>query len=273
MCWDFLVPVEPHGKRAPSLGLGAKIGGVAHHLGLRGLHLNRREPVALGIHAQYAGSLAVEIAHDVACVSVRHEDLSVHDRLQELGASPIDAVGKGVAARDLERHAGRVDRMEAAVVQGGFHVHDGESAYDSGVKGPYAALLYGWDVLPWHGPAYNAIIELEAGASWQWLYLKVNLRELAVPPALLLVAIVGARLSADGLLVGHFGRHEKDLNAELTLHLFYGNVDVYVAQSAQQQLRGVRLAADAQTRVFLSHAGDGVGQLVNVCLGLREGSH
>ena len=78
--------------------------------------------------------------------------------------------------------------------------------------------------------------------------------ELAVSAALLFVAILNARAAADGFLVGYFGDLQRHFSAELVLHLLHGDVDVGIAQPAQQHFQGVRLAGDREAGVFLYDA-------------------
>ena len=142
-------------------------------------------------------------------------------------------VGEGVAARDLEGYAGRVDGVVLAVNEGRLQVDDGVARENAVFDGLSAPLLYGRDVLPGHGATDDLLFELEARAAVHRLNLQPDVPELAVSSGLLLVPVLDLGRHRDRLAVGDPGGFELYLHAELALHLIDGDVDVHVAKSAQ----------------------------------------
>src|SRR5437762_11228663 len=69
----------------------AKLGSVAEHLGEGhvGLHVLRR---AAAFHAEDMTAPGREVAHDVAEVLLGHDDVDLHDRLEQVGLRLVHSV-------------------------------------------------------------------------------------------------------------------------------------------------------------------------------------
>src|SRR6266511_6158759 len=80
---DLLVVGELHPERPPAPGHGPEVDGVPGHLCLGGQGPDAL-PAGPGLlHPQDLAPLGVEVAHDVARVAVRHQDVHLHDGLQQ----------------------------------------------------------------------------------------------------------------------------------------------------------------------------------------------
>ena len=76
--------VDLPAEAAAALGDRAQLGGVVEHLGLRDLGLEVLHPIGR-VHAKDVAALRGDLAHHVAHVFVRHDDVDLQDRLQQRG--------------------------------------------------------------------------------------------------------------------------------------------------------------------------------------------
>src|SRR5881409_3333645 len=81
---DFLVAIELHGERGPPLRRRTQVRGVAEHRGERDLGPDRLR-IASWLEALDAAATGVEIAHHVAEVLLRRDDLDGHHGFEQLG--------------------------------------------------------------------------------------------------------------------------------------------------------------------------------------------
>ena len=80
---------------------------------------------------------------------------------------------------------------------------------------------------------------------------------------------VDVGVSRDGLLVGHLGRLQNDVDAVLALQLGHRHLHVKLAGAGEQELLGLDFPAERDGGVLLDHSGDGVADLVLVASRLR----
>ena len=113
-----------HGIRPAPLGHGSQVGGVGQHLRERRLSLDDGR-AAFRIHSLDAPAPAVEVAHDVARVVLRHGDFNVHDGLDQAGFGLFDGLLERLRARQLEGNFRGVHLVIRAVVKDDAEVDHG----------------------------------------------------------------------------------------------------------------------------------------------------
>ncbi len=117
--------------------------------------------------------------------------------------------------------------------------------------------------------AEDLVHELETAALRERFDVDDADAELAASAGLFLVlAFDVLDLLLDRLEVGHLRRVQDRLDAELALHLRQRDLDVNLARARDEQLGGLRVAADAQDRIFLGQARQGRRDLLFVAFGL-----
>src|SRR5262249_17773678 len=127
-------------------------------------------------------------------------DLHGADRLQQHRLALRHALAHGDAGRRLERHVRAVDGVILAVIERDRYVDDREPERTA-IEKLARPLLPRRYVLPRYRAADDMVDDLEAGAARQRLDLDMDVPELAVAAALLLVAPMLLDAAADGLLV------------------------------------------------------------------------
>ena len=90
---------------------------------------------------------------------------------------------------------------------------------------------------------------------------------------LLLVTAVSLERLADLLTIGHLGRAELDLDAELVLELGAEDVQVDVAGAGDDHLLGLRVVGDGEGTVLLAEPREALGDLVLLALRLGGDGH
>src|SRR6478609_7387516 len=160
---DLGVVTELHRGGRATLRHAAQVGDVPEHLGERDERPDDLRRAAR-LHPLDLSPATVEIADDVAHELLGHEDLDLHDRLEDGRIRLREGVLDGHRAGDLERHLGRVDVVVRAVEQGHLDVHDGEAGVDARGERLADALVDRLDVLARDRAADDLVDELVAGA-------------------------------------------------------------------------------------------------------------
>src|SRR5215210_1039420 len=111
---DFLVALELHGECCPALRRRPQVGCVAEHGRERHARPDRLR-VAARLEALDAPAARVEVAHHVAEVLLRRDDLDGHHRLEQLRLRALHGFLERDRAGHLEGDLARVDVVERAV--------------------------------------------------------------------------------------------------------------------------------------------------------------
>src|SRR6266480_1126258 len=170
---DFLVMMKLHAVDGATLGLGPQVRGIAEHVAQRHVStddLHGGPP----FHAQDLAAARAEVTEDLAHEFLGHDDLHLHDRLEQGRLALAHAVLGGHRAGDGERHLRGVDLVIGAVHQGGLDVDYRKAGQDAAVEGLDDALLHRGVVLLRDRAAHDLVDELEALA--RLVRLDVDLR-------------------------------------------------------------------------------------------------
>ena len=85
--------------------------------------------------------------------------------------------------------------------------------------------------------------------------LQGNFTKLARTTGLFLVAIGCCAFAGDVFFVGHFGFEGEQVELELLLHAFQGNINVLIAHSKQKSLVRGRIHFPGEGHIFFRHTG------------------
>src|SRR5215213_9877943 len=156
------IVIELHGERRAALGLGAHGRRVTEHLG-EWDHRTDYLPAAAGVHTLYVAAPRREVAHHVAHELLGHDDLDVHNGLQEDRIGPPESLFDGHGTGDLERHLGGVDLVVRTVDEFDPDIDDGVTRDDAGIEGVLDAFVHARDELPRDDAADDLVVELVTG--------------------------------------------------------------------------------------------------------------
>ena len=247
------------GELATPLRHGAQAGGVGQQFALRRL---RRDDlhIVLRVHADDASAALVQISHDVAHILFGDGDLEVRERLQQDGIGVLDALLEGDFCRRLEGGLGRVDGVEASVIEDGPDVDNGVARQHAVGQALHQTLFNGGNILLGNGAAHDLIHELEVLLA----RLEADLAVAVLPVAarLFFVLALDVRFAADGLLVGNGGGAELGVRPELGFQFFLDDVEMHFALSAHQRLPRVGVLGDGEAPVLLGKAVEAAEYLV-----------
>ena len=148
-------------------------------------------------HTKDASTASAEVAHDIAHVIFRDDDVDVVNRFQEDRFGFRYGFLEGLSGSDFEGHFRRIDRMIGTIGQGDFDVDHGEAGDEAFFQSFTDAFFNGRDVLFRYGAAKNLIDEFKGFACRQRLDVQEDVSELTVAAALFLVFAFGCRLALD----------------------------------------------------------------------------
>ena len=221
-------------------------------------------------HAEDAAAAAAEVAHDIAHVIFRDDDVDVVNRFQEDRLGFRYGFLEGLSGSDFEGHFRRIDRMIGTIGQGNFDVDHGEAGDEAFFQGFTDAFFNGRDVLFRYGAAKDLIDEFKGFACRQRLDVQEDVAELTVAAALFLVFAFGCRLALDGFTI-------RDVNVFLfgfdTVFPFdFGQdvVEVDIAHAADDELLAFGALFDLARRVFFADPQEGVHQFFFFALLFRD---
>src|SRR6476620_3556189 len=262
------VVAEFHRGRRPALGHRPQVRDVSEHLGERDERPDDlRRPARL--HALDLPPAAVEVADDVAHELLGHEDLDLHDRLEDGRIRLREGVLDGHRSGDLERHLGRVDVVVRPVEQGDLDVDDREAGVDARGERLADALVDRLDVLARDRAADDLVDELVARALLLRLELDHRVAVLALAAGLADEAAVALGGAPDRLAVGDLRLADVRGDLELADHPVDEDVEMQLAHAGDQGLGRLRVGVDAEGGVFLGEPLEGDRELVLVGLRLR----
>src|SRR6266480_4142835 len=213
---DFLVVMKLHAVDGATLGLGPQVGGIAEHVAQRYVGANDLHG-GPAFHAQDLAAPRAQVAEDLAHKFLGHDDLDLHDRLEQGRLALAHAVLGGHRAGDGERHLRGVDLVIGAVHQGGLDVDYRKAGQDAAVEGLDDALLHRGVVLLRDRAAHDLVDELEALARLVRLDVDLRVAVLAPPARLPHETADAVRLPLDTAPVGHLRSEEH--TSELQSHV------------------------------------------------------
>ncbi len=117
------------------------------------------------------------------------------------------------------------------------------------------------DVLLGHDAAGDGVVELEPGAAGLRLDVDMDVAELAVATALLLVAGMLRHRLADGFLVRNLRPLCRGRNAEPVLDAVHDDLQMLIALARNDQLACIRIGRESQRRILLDDLGQRARQL------------
>src|SRR5438105_1519130 len=251
---DFLVAVELHSEFRATLRHRAQVGRVTEHLRQRDAGLDQLA-VADGLHALDAAAAAVQIAHHIAEVLLRRDDLDGHHRLEQLRLRPLHRFLEGHRARDLEGALARVDLVVRPVDELDLDVDDRIAGEHAGLHRLLDARVDRPDVLLGDLAADDLVLELVAGA--RRLRGEVDDRVAVLARAARLPDELAPDLLdrlADGLAVGDLRAADVRVDVELALQPVDDDLEVELAHALDDRLAGLLVGRDAEGRVLLGEA-------------------
>ncbi len=186
-----------------------------------------------------------------------------------VGSALLDGVLEGHRAGDLERHLGRVDLVERAVVEGGLDVHHGHVGVGAALERLLDARVHRLDVLARDDAAHDLVHELVAGALLVGLELDDRVAVLAATAGLADEPAVARCGPADRGAIGHGGLADVGGDLELAHHAVDEHVEVQLAHARDEGLAGLGVGLDPEGRVLLREPLERDAELVLV--GLRLG--
>jgi len=122
--------------------------------------------------------------------------------------------------------------------------------------------------LPGHHPSHDFILELEAAAPGKRFKTDPDVPVLAPAPGLFLVLTLYLHLFPDGLLIRDLWRLEGHLHAELPFQGGKDDLHMHLTHDRGDQLQGLFMAMDPQSRLLLADPMDGIAQFIFIPFGL-----
>src|ERR1700674_5276264 len=177
------VMTEFHRIGRPPRGHRPKFGSVTEHLseGHAGLYVLRR---ASTFHAQDVPATRRQVAHHVTEIFLRHDNVDLHDRLEQVRLSLTHRILDRHRAGDLERHVVRVDSVVRAVDQRGNDIDNGIAGDNPGLKRLPDSLFNGWDELPGDPTLRDLVLEYEPAAGLARADIQLGVAELTLATGL-----------------------------------------------------------------------------------------
>src|SRR3954453_9400003 len=260
------VVAELHLGARATLRQAAQVGDVPEHLGERNERPDDLRRAAR-LHPLDLSAAAVEVADDVAHELLGHEDLDLHDRLEDGRVCLGEGVLDGHRTGDLERHLRRVDVVIRTVEQRHLDVDDREPGVDAGRERLADALVHRLDVFARDRAADDLVDELVAGPLLGRLELDDGVAVLTLAAGLADEAAVALGGASDRLAVGDLWLADVGGDLELADHPVDEDVEVQLAHAGDERLGGLRVGLDTEGRIFLGQALERECELVLV--GLR----
>src|SRR2546426_1767074 len=192
---------ELHRVGRPSRGHGPKLGSVTEHLGKGyvGLDVLRRPS---SFHPEDMAAARGQVAHHIAEVLLWHDDVDLHDRLEQVRLGLAHGVLYAHRAGDLEGHFARVHRVVRAVHQRDDDVDDRVAGDDSGLERLPDPLLDRGDELARDAALGDLVLENEPASGLAWPDVHLGVAELALATRLAHKASDAMGGPLDRLLVG-----------------------------------------------------------------------
>src|SRR5215217_7051834 len=199
---DVEVRLGAHGRR------------VTEHLGERH-HRADDLPAAAGVHTLYVASPRREVAHHVAHELLGHDDLDIHNGLEQNWVGPLERLFDGHRTSDLECHLGRVDLVVRTVDKLDLDIDHGVASDNAGIQRLPDTLVHARDVLSRDDTADDLVVEL---VTCLVVVLGVDDRVSVLAPATRLPhepAFDALHALADGLAVSDLRTADVRVNPEL----------------------------------------------------------
>src|SRR5438093_8175717 len=247
--WRRFVAVEMHRVGRAPLRPRAQIGRVAEHLRERHARLDDLRAAAVFLRLDLAAP-AGQVAHDVAHVVLRYDDLDTHHRFEQHGLGLLRRVLERHRAGDLERHFRRVDVMVRAVVQLDPDIVNRVAGEDAARQRFPDAFLDRLDEFPGDRPAGGLVFEDVAGTRLAGIQMDLRVAVLPAAAGLLHVPAVAVRGLRERLLVGDLRLADRRLDVELALQAVDDDLEVQLAHAVDDDLTGLPIGLDAEGRIL-----------------------
>ncbi len=160
--------------------------------------------------------------------------------------------------------------MVGSIVEGDLYIHDGIPGQSPFFHRLYDPFLHCRDVLSGDGAPHDLVHKFIPPTPRERLELDPAIAILTTAAGLLLIPPLNLGPPVDRLLVGDAGHLHMDLKPELPFEPIDRDLQVGLPHPCQDDLFGLRIAANPQRRVLLSEAVQPHAQLLLVPLCLRH---
>src|SRR6266852_585607 len=269
---DFLVVMKFHAVDGSTLGLGPQVGGVTEHVAQRhiGAHHLHGGPA---FHAEDLAAARGQVAEDLAHELLGHDDLHLHDRLEQRWLALLHAVLGRHRPGDGEGHLVGVDFVVGAVDQRRLDVHHREARQHAAVERLDDAFLDRGVILLRDRAADDLVDELEALARLIRLDIDLGMAVLAATARLPDEAPDPVRLALDRLAVGNLRLADVGVDRKFAQHPVDDDLEVQLTHPRDDGLRRLLVGPDLEGWVFLGELGERLPHLLLVHLGARLDRH
>ena len=139
-------------------------------------------------HAEDSTAFAIEVAHNIAHVFIWNSNFHVYNRLHNERITCLHSLLVRHRSRDLKRHFRRVNRVEAAIIEGDFHVHHLRTCQNAFSHGLYESLFHSRDVLSGNRAAHYSVNKLKSGAALLWFHSYMDITILTTSTCLFFIS-------------------------------------------------------------------------------------
>src|SRR5438552_15199476 len=269
---DFLIVMKFHAVDGATLGLGPQVGGVTEHVAQRhvGAHHLHRGPA---FHAEDLAAPRREVTEDLAHEFLGHDDLDLHDRLEQGRLTLLHAVLGRHRPSDGEGHLVGVDLVVGAVHQRRLDVDHRESRQDAAIERLDDALLHRGVVFLRDRATHDLVDELESLARLIRFDVDLGVAVLAATTGLADEASDPMRLALDRFPVGNLRLTDVGVDRKLAQHSVDDDLEVQLAHPGDDGLGGLLVGAHLEGRVLLGQLGERLPHLFLIHLGARLDRH
>src|ERR1700694_2820653 len=264
----FRVMTELHRIRRPPRSHRPKFGSVTEHLsqGHVRLHVLRG---AASLHAEDVAAARREVAHHVTEVLLRHHDVDLHDRLQQVRLCLLHPILDSHRTGDLKRHFARVDGVLRPIDERDGDVDHGISRGDATLQRFTDALFDRRDVLARDASLRDLVHEDETASSFAGLHVDLGMAELALATSLADEPADAMSRALDGLLVGDLRLALVRVNAKLAEQAVDDDLEVQLAHALDDRLARLIVGVHPEGRVLFRKSLQRHAELFLVDLRLR----
>src|ERR1700694_4421634 len=269
---DFLIVMKFHAVDSATLRLGPEVGRVTEHVAQWhvGTHHLHRGPA---LHAKDLAAPRGQVAEDLTHELLGHDDLHLHDRLEQCRLPLLHAVLGRHRPGVGEGHLVGVDLVVGTVDQRRLDVDHGEARQHAAVERLDDALLDRGVVFLGNRAADDLVDELEALARLIWLDVDLGVAVLAATAGLPDEAPDAVRLALDRLPVGDLRLADVGVNRKFAQHPVDDDLEVQLAHSGDDGLGGLLVGPYLESRVFLGELRERLAPLLLVDLGAGRDRH
>src|SRR5579864_7985551 len=269
---NFLVVMKLHAVHGAALRLGAQVGGIAEHVAQRHVSAHHLHG-GPAFHAEDLAATRGQVTEDFPHELLGHDDLDLHDRLEQRRLALLHAILGRHRAGDGEGHLGGVHLVVGAVDQCGLDVHHRIAGQDAAVEGLDDPLLHGAVVFLGNRAAHDLVDELETLAHLVGFDVDLGMPVLPATTRLPDEAADAVRLALDRLAIGDLRLAHVGVDRELAQHPVDDDLQVQLAHPGDDGLGGLVIGADLEGWILLGELGERLAHLFLGGLGAGLDGH